>query len=306
MFNILICDDIAQEGIDIFNREKIFNIIIKTKLSIKELKSQICNVDGCIVRSQTRITKDVIEAAKKLKVIGRAGVGCDNIDMDAASEKGIVIINTPNSSTIAAAEHTFALLLALARNIPIADASIKMGKWERKDFMGIELHNKTLGIIGLGRIGKEVAIRALGFGMHVLAYDPLVKGCDIMDVKLTTLDDLLAHSDMITLHMPLMPNNNYELGTAELAKTKKGVLIINCARGGLIDETALAKAIQSGWVAGAALDVFEHEPPQDSLLFHLPSVILTPHLGGSTKEAQIAVSVDIAQSIVDYLQKSVY
>ncbi len=302
-FKILICDDLASEGLTLFNNEKNLNVFIKTKLPLEELKREIADCDACVVRSGTQLTKEVIEAAQKLKVIGRAGVGLDNVDVEAASKKGIVVINTPGGNTISAAEHTFCLLMALARNIPQADSSMKKGEWERKKFTGVELYDKVLGVLGLGRIGTEVAKRAQSFGMRVLAYDPYlrVERANQLGVELVTLDAILAQSDFMTLHMPLSTDNKYIIGESELGKVKKGVRIINCARGGLIDEAALAKAIQSGRVAGAALDVFESEPPKNSALLNLPSVIATPHLGASTEEAQIAVAVDVAQSIVDFL-----
>ena len=302
-FKILICDDLSSEGLNLFNKEKNMSVSVKTKLPLEELKKEIADCDACVVRSATKLTREVIEAAKNLKVIGRAGVGLDNVDVEAASKKGIIVMNTPGGNTISAAEHTLSLMMAMARNIPMADASTKRGEWERKKFMGVELYEKTLGIMGLGRIGTEVAKRAQSFGMRVIAYDPYlrVEKANQIGVEIVTLDALLSQADYITLHMPLSADNKYLIGEAALEKVKKGVRFINCARGGLIDEAALAKAIQSGKVAGAALDVFENEPPKNSPLLTLPSVILTPHLGASTEEAQIAVAVDVAQSIVDYL-----
>ncbi len=302
-FKVLVCDDLAGEGLELFKKEKAMNVSVKLKLPLEELKKQIADADACVVRSGTQITAEVIAAAKDLKVIGRAGVGLDNVDVEAASKRGIVVINTPGGNTISAAEHTLCLLMASARNIPQADASVKRGEWERKKFTGIELYEKTLGVMGLGRIGTEVAKRAQSFGMRVLAYDPFLRSerAVQLGVELVTKDDLLAQSDFITLHMPLSADNKYIIGAAELEKTKKGVRIVNCARGGLIDEAALAKAIQSGRVAGAALDVFESEPPKNSVLVTMPQVVTTPHLGASTEEAQIAVAVDVAQSLVDFL-----
>jgi D-3-phosphoglycerate dehydrogenase len=300
---ILICDDLAQEGLSLFQKEKRFEVLVKTKLSMEELKKQIADCDACIVRSGTQLTKEVIEAAKKLKVIGRAGVGLDNVDVETASKKGIVVINTPGGNTVSAAEHTFCMILALARNIPQADASMKRGEWERKKFTGVELYDKTLGIMGLGRIGTEVAKRAQGFGMRVIAFDPYLRADKAVQigVELVPVDRLLAESDFLTLHMPLSADSKSIIGEKELSQMKKGVRLVNCARGGLIDEAALAKAIQSGRIGGAALDVFETEPPKNNGLLGLPNVIATPHLGASTEEAQIAVSVDVAQSVSDYL-----
>ena len=302
-FKILICDDIAVEGMSIFQKEKNLNVVVKTKLPVDALKKEIADADACVVRSGTQLTKEIIEVSQKLKVIGRAGVGLDNVDVEAASKKGIVVINTPGGNTISAAEHTFCLLMALARNIPQADTSVKKGEWERKKFTGVQLLEKTLGVVGLGRIGTEVARRAQSFGMKVLAYDPFLRAEKALQigVELMSMDELLSRADFLTLHMPLSADNKYIIGEDELKKVKKGVRIINCARGGLIDETALAKAIQAGHVAGAALDVFESEPPKNGALLGLPQVIATPHLGASTEEAQIAVSVDVAQSIVDFL-----
>lgn len=303
-FKILICDDLSEEGLCVFKQEKNLDVQVKLKLPLDQLKKEIEDADACVVRSGTQITKEVIEASKKLKVIGRAGVGLDNVDVEAASKKGIVVINTPGGNTISAAEQTFCLLMATARNVAQANASMRKGEWERKKFTGVELYEKTLGVMGLGRIGTEVAKRAQSFGMRVLAYDPFLRKEKALQigVEQVTLDELLTQSDFITLHMPLSADNKYILGEAEIAKTKKGVRIVNCARGGLIDEVALAKAIQKGHVAGAGLDVFESEPPKNTELVQLPQVVSTPHLGASTEEAQIAVAVDVAQSIVDYLK----
>ncbi|OGW90726.1 MAG: phosphoglycerate dehydrogenase [Omnitrophica bacterium RIFCSPHIGHO2_02_FULL_63_14] len=302
-FKILVCDDIAKEGLEIFAREKDMAVTVKTKQSLEELKAAIADADAAVVRSGTQLTAEVLSAARKLRVIGRAGVGLDNVDVEAASKKGVVVINTPGGNTTSAAEHTFCLLMALARNIPQADASMRRGEWERKKFTGVELYGKTLGVMGLGRIGSEVAKRAAAFGMRTVAYDPYLRSekAGQIGVELVDMAKLLSLSDFITLHMPLSTDNKYILGEAELKKLKKGVRIINCARGGLIDEKALARAVQAGHVAGAALDVFENEPPKGSPFLALPQVILTPHLGASTEEAQIAVAVDVAVSIVDYL-----
>ncbi len=302
-YKILVCDDLAAEGLELFRKEKNMEVVVKTKLPLEELKKEVADCDACVVRSGTQLTREVIEASGRLRVIGRAGVGLDNVDVDAASKKGIAVINTPAGNTISAAEQTLCLMMSLARNIAQADASMKKGEWERKKFMGVELYDKTLGILGLGRIGTEVAKRAQSFGMRVVAYDPFlrVEKAKQLGAELLSLEELLACSDFITLHMPLSPDSKFIIGEKELEKVKKGVRIINCARGGLIDEKALGKALQSGRVAGAALDVFEKEPPKDSPLIGFPNVIATPHLGASTEEAQIAVSVDVAQSIVDFL-----
>lgn len=300
---ILICDDLAAEGLSIFQKDKNLSVHIKTKLSLAELKKEIADADACVVRSGTQITQEVILAAQRLKVIGRAGVGLDNVDVETASKKGIVVINTPGGNTISAAEHTFSLLMALARNIPQADVSMKKSEWDRKRFIGVQLYEKTLGVMGLGRIGTEVAKRAQAFGMSVIAYDPYlrIEKAQQLGVGFVTIDELLERSDFITLHMPLSADNKYILGEKELAKVKKGVRIVNCARGGLIDENALLKALKAGRVAAAALDVFETEPPKNRELVEQPCVIATPHLGAQTEEAQIAVAVDVAQCIADYL-----
>ncbi len=303
-YKILICDDLAEEGLKIFRDQKNCEVLVKTKQPLEELKKLIADADACVVRSGTQITAEVIAAAKQLKVIGRAGVGLDNVDLEAASKRGIVVINTPGGNTISAAELAFCLLLAMARNIPEASNSVKRGEWERKKFTGVELDGKTLGILGLGRIGTEVAKRAQAFRMRVVAYDPFLRADKAMQmgVEALPLEDVLKVSDFMTLHLPLSAENKHMLGEKQFQMMKKGVRIVNCARGGLIDEKALAKAIQAGQVGGAALDVFESEPPAKDLeLLKLPQVIATPHQGASTEEAQVAVAVDVAQSILDYL-----
>lgn len=302
-FKVLICDDLSEEGLSIFRKEKNLSVHIKLKLKLEDLKKEIADADACVVRSGTQLTREVIEAAPKLKVIGRAGVGLDNVDLETASKKGIVVINTPGGNTISAAEHTFCLLMAMARNIPQANESMRRGEWERKKFTGNELYDKTLGIAGLGRIGTEVAKRAQAFGMRVIAYDPFLRAekAQQIGVEVVTLDTLYTESDFITLHMPLTAENRNMIGEKELLKMKKTVRIVNCARGGLIDEKALAKAATEGRIAGAAIDVFEEEPPKNNPLIGIPQIITTPHLGASTEEAQVAVAVDVAQSIVDFL-----
>lgn len=303
-YKVLVCDDLSEEGLKVFRDQKNCELLIKLKQPLDELKKNIADADACVVRSGTQITREVIEAAKKLKVIGRAGVGLDNVDVDAASKRGIVVVNTPGGNTISAAELAFCLLMAMARNIPEANNSVKRGEWERKKFTGVELYEKTLGILGLGRIGTEVAKRAQSFGMRVLAFDPFLRAEKALQigVEAVSLDEILKRSDFLTLHLPLTAENKNMLGAAQFQKMKKGVRIVNCARGGLIDEKALAEAIKAGQVAGAALDVFEAEPPPKDLeLLKLPQIVVTPHQGASTEEAQIAVAVDVAQSIIDYL-----
>lgn len=302
VIKVLVCDDLAGEGLALFRGNKHFEVVVKTKLPTDQLKKEIADVEACVVRSGTQLTAEIIAAAHKLKVIGRAGVGLDNVDVEAASKKGIVVINTPGGNTISAAEHTFCLLMALARNIPQADASMRKGEWERRKFTGVELYEKTLGVLGLGRIGTEVAKRAQAFGMHVIATDPFlrVEKANQIGVEIVALEELLRRSDFLTLHMPLTAENRNMIGEKELATMKKGARIVNCARGGLIDEVALAKAVQNGHVGGAALDVFEKEPPKNNPLIDLPQVITTPHLGAATEEAQIAVAVDVVQCILDF------
>ena len=302
-FKVLICDSLADEGMELFRGQKAIETVVKTKLPLEELKAQIKDADACIVRSGTRLTKEAIQAATRLKVIGRAGVGLDNVDVEEASKRGIIVMNTPGGNTISAAEHTLSLLMAIARNIPQADQSLRKGEWERNKFIGVELYKKTLGILGLGRIGTEVAKRAQSFEMRVIAYDPYLRPEKIshLNIEQVSLDDLFKQSDFLTLHMPLTPDTRNIIDERRLKMMKKGVRIVNCARGGLIDEKALAIAIKSGHVAGAGIDVFEEEPPKNSPLIGLPSVVATPHLGASTQEAQVAVSVDVVQSVLDFL-----
>ena len=298
---ILISDPLAEEGIKILEKEKDFKVDVKPKLPPAELKEIIKNYDAIIVRSGTKVTQDIISNAKKLKIIGRAGVGLDNVDVNAASKKGIIVMNAPAGNTISTAEHTMSMILALSRNIPQAYASMKQGKWDRKKFMGTELYNKILGIIGFGRIGAEVAKRAFSFKMKVLAYDPYLskEKAKKMDVELVDFKILLRKSDYITVHTPLTAETKHFIGKSEFKIMKNGVRIVNCARGGIIDEKALDEAMESGKVSGAALDVYEKEPPTDNPLLKRPNVITTPHLGASTEEAQVNVAIDIAESVRD-------
>ncbi len=301
---ILVSDPLSEEGLEILKKEKSFQVDVKTKLTPEELKKIIKDYDALIVRSGTKVTKEIIQAADNLKVVGRAGVGVDNVDVDAASQKGVIVMNTPEGNTISTAEHTMSLIMALSRNIPQACFSLKHEKkWDRKSFTGVELYTKVLGIVGLGRVGREVAKRCLSFGMKILAYDPFLPAqkAKEMDVELVALDKLFAESDYITLHVPLTDETRHIISEKEIAKMKKGVRIINCARGGIVDEKALAEAIKSGKVAGAALDVFEEEPPVSSPLMELGNVITTPHLGASTEEAQTNVAIDIARQVSDVL-----
>ncbi|CUS79337.1 D-3-phosphoglycerate dehydrogenase [Candidatus Kryptobacter tengchongensis] len=303
---ILITDPIEESCVNILKSEG-FTVDLKPGITKDEIKRIINDYVALIVRSGTRVTADIINEAKNLKIIGRAGAGVDNIDVDAATRRGIIVMNTPGGNTISTAEHTMSLILALARNIPQACEDLKSGNWNRKKFIGVELYGKTIGIIGLGRIGREVAIRCKAFGMNVIGYDPVVSSevARKFGVELVAeLDEIYRRSDFITVHVPLNEETRGMIGKNELLKCKRGVRIINCARGGIIDEMALLEAIESGHVAGAALDVFSEEPPpKDHPLIKHPKVIVTPHLGAATEEAQEKVAVQIAQQIVDALKE---
>ncbi|MFL6521724.1 MAG: phosphoglycerate dehydrogenase [Chthoniobacterales bacterium] len=298
---ILIADSISQRGVDEMTRDGALDVSIQTGLSETELVGIVPQFSGIVVRSQTKITGPIINAATNLRAIGRAGVGVDNVDVEAATRRGVIVMNAPGGNTISTAEHAFSLLLCVARKIPQADALLRGGKWDRKNLEGVELFNKTLGIIGMGRIGSELSRRAIAFGMRVVAFDPYLSATRARTLQvelMDELDDLLAAADFITLHTPLTPETHHLLGSARFAKTKRGVRVINCARGGLIDEASLAEALRSGQIAAAALDVFETEPlPSNSPLRDVPNLVLTPHLGASTAEAQESVGIEIAQSI---------
>ncbi|HID12064.1 MAG TPA: phosphoglycerate dehydrogenase [Candidatus Latescibacteria bacterium] len=300
---ILVTDSVAPEGVRIL-REAGFEVEERGKLPPGELKALIPTFEGLIVRSATKVSADAIEAARCLKAIGRAGAGVDTIDVEAATRRGIVVMNTPGGNTISTAEHTFSLLLALSRNIPQANASVKRGEWDRKRYIGVEVMGKTLGIIGVGRVGREVALRARAFGMRVLGYDPYVT-LDVASkagVELVDLERLLTESDYISVHTPKTENTYHMLSYRELERCKRGVRMINCARGGIVDEEALLGALESGRVAGVALDVYEQEPPQNRALVEHPNVICTPHLGASTVEAQVNVAVQIARQMVEFFR----
>ncbi len=302
-FKILVSDKLSEEGLSILKAEPRFTVDVKTKLPPEELKKIIGDYDAIAIRSGTKLTADIIACTKKMKVIGRAGVGVDNVDVEAASKKGIIVMNTPLGNTMSTAEQTFSLLLALSRSIPQAAQSIKEGKWERSKFMGVELYSKTLGIVGLGRIGSEVAKRANAFGMKVLAFDPYLNEQKAKEINVApvTLDELFKNSDYITVHTPLVDETRHIISKEAFAKMKPGVRIINCARGGIVDEAALNDAIKEGKVAGAALDVFEQEPPTNNPLVGLANVVATPHLGASTEEAQVNVAIEVARQISDAL-----
>lgn len=302
MMNILVADRISNEGLDILNRAGA-EVDIKLGLEPEELRSIISGYDVLIVRSRTKVTAEVIKAGKKLKIIARAGAGIDNIDVNEATEQGILVVNAPTSNTIAVAEHVFGLILALARHIPQAHYMLKSGVWAKTEFMGTELRGKTLGIIGLGKIGTEVAKRAKAFEMKVIAHDPFVSVdyAHNLQVELVSLKKLLRESDFITLHSALTASTRGLIGAKEIALVKPTVRIINCARGELIDEEALAKAIEEKKIAGAAVDVYCKEPTTDCVLFKCENIIHTPHIAASTTEAQSLVATTVAEQIVDVL-----
>ncbi len=298
---VLVSDPLAEEGLAILR--PVVDVDVKTGLKEDELCKIIGDYDALLVRSGTDVNAKVIEAGSRLKFIGRAGVGVDNIDVDAATRKGIIVANAPEGNTLAATEHTMAMMQALARNIPQASASLKKGEWKRNKFMGVELNEKTLGIVGFGRIGREVAKRAQAMDMKCVAYDPFItkERAAQLGVEMMTMADLFTVADVITVHTPLIPETTHVINEKSIATMKDGVRIINCARGGIIDEKALYDAVKSGKVAGAALDVFEEEPPTSSPLLTLENIIVTPHLGASTVEAQLNVAVSVAKQCIEVL-----
>ena len=301
---VLVSDKLSETAVQIFRDRGIDVDLMPDVGKDKEKLAEIIgNYDGLAIRSATKVTEKILEKADKLKVIGRAGIGTDNIDKEAASKKGVIVMNTPFGNMITTAEHAIAMMFAVARQIPEANASTHAGKWEKSKFMGVELTNKTLGVIGAGNIGGIVCDRAQGLKMKVIAYDPYLgqEKADKMGVEKVELDELLARADFITLHVPLTDQTRNILSRENLAKTKKGVRIVNCARGGLVDEEALAELIKSGHVAGAAFDVFSEEPAKENPLFGLPNVVCTPHLGAATTEAQENVALQVAEQISNYL-----
>ncbi|MEN6357788.1 MAG: phosphoglycerate dehydrogenase [Armatimonadota bacterium] len=303
MPKVLVSDKLAKEGIDIL--KQVADVDVNTGLSEDELCKIIGEYDGLVIRSGTTVTAKILESAKKLKIIGRAGVGVDNVDVPVATEKGVIVVNSPGGNTIAAAELTVAMLLALSRNIPQAYCSMSGKEWNRSKYVGNEVYKKTLGILGLGKIGQEVAKRCRSFGMQVIAYDPFIsaEAAESLGAELVELNDCLKRSDYITLHLPKNKDTLGMIGTKQFEMMKDGVRIINCARGGIIDDAALAEALKSGKCSGAALDVYVSEPPDFSNeLFSMPNVVTTPHLGASTKEAQTNVAIDVAEQIVDVFQ----
>ncbi len=299
---VLISDKLSPAAVEIFKRRGI-EVDLRPGLAPAELRAIIGEYDGLAIRSATKVTKELLEAAPKLRVVGRAGIGVDNVDVKSATARGVVVMNTPNGNAITTAEHAIGMMFALARQIPEASSSTRAGKWEKNRFMGVELTGKTLGLIGCGNIGSIVAERAVGLHMRVVAYDPYLTEKRAVDlgVEKVELAELLARADIITLHTPLTDATRNILGREALAACKRGVRLMNCARGGLVDEAALAEALKSGQVAGAALDVFETEPATASPLFELENVVCTPHLGAATLEAQENVALQVAEQMSDFL-----
>ncbi len=300
---ILVSDPISDKGVELLKGNPAFQVDKKTGLKEDELCAIIGEYEALVVRSQTKVTKKVLDAAQKLKIIGRAGVGVDNVDVEAATRRGIIVMNTPGGNTISTAEHAFSMMMAMARKIPQAHASMKAGKWDRKSFEGTELHNKTLGVVGMGRIGSEVAKRAVAFGMRVLAYDPFLSPsrAKALQVEVVELEQIWRAADFITVHVPVTEQTKGMINKDTIALMKKGVRLVNCARGGIIVEADLLEAIKAGQVAAAALDVYEKEPPTGNPLLELDNVVFTPHLGASTQEAQESVGTEIAEQIAEAL-----
>lgn len=304
-FRVLVSDEMSESGLAALRGSDAIEVDLRTNLSREELVAVIPDYHALLVRSATKVTAEVLAAAAKLIVVGRAGVGVDNIDLDAATNAGVIVVNAPTGNVVAAGEHTIAMLMSLARMIPQADAHVRQQLWKKSLFTGVEVRGKTLGIVGMGRIAQEVAERAKGLGMQILAFDPYVteEYAAQRGVTLASLDDLLSRSDFVTVHVPLNDATRHMIGPDQLARMKPGSRLLNVARGGIIDEDALVAAVKSGHLAGAAIDVFEQEPlPADSPLRTLPQIILTPHLGGSTVEAQEKVAADVAQQVLDVLE----
>jgi D-3-phosphoglycerate dehydrogenase / 2-oxoglutarate reductase len=304
---IVIAEKISSSAVKMLRQEPGWRVVTHDQVEPGRLAEHVADADALIVRSAVHADAALLDRARRLRVIGRAGVGVDNVDLDAATKRGICVMNTPGANAVAVAEHTIGLMLAMARSIPRADSSLRQGRWDKKSLEGTELRNKTLGIFGLGRIGMEVARRAQAFGMTVMAHDPYVTPAVAAEkgIAIVTADELYAATDYITLHVGLTPQTAGMINSASIAKMKEGVRLVNCARGELVDEAALADALQSEHVAGAAIDVFQEEPPTHSPLLALPNAILTPHIAGSTKEAQEAIGVQIAQQVKEYLKKGV-
>ncbi len=303
MKRVLVSDNLGEIGVRMFQEQEGIEVDVKTGLPPEELKAVIGGYDALVIRSATKVTESLLEAAGRLKVVGRAGIGLDNVDIPAATKRGVVVMNTPGGNVVTTAEHAIAMMMALTRNIPQGTASLKAGRWEKKNLQGKEIFNKVLGVIGYGKIGSIVADRARGLRMQVIVYDPFVTPEQIQKAgcEAVSLDALYARADYITVHVPKFKETEGLIGKAAFDRMKDGVRLINCARGGIVKEADLCDAIKSGKVAGAALDVFEKEPPGNSPLFELDQVICTPHLGASTQEAQTNVAVAVAEQIIDYL-----
>ncbi len=299
---VLVAEQVAEAGIDLL-RSAGFEVVVDTGLDSAALEERIGDYDALVVRSATQVNADLLERSQRLQVVGRAGIGVDNIDVDAATRRGVLVVNSPASNVIAAAEHTMALMLSLARNVPQADHSMRDGRWERGAYTGVQLRGKTLAVIGLGKVGSEVVRRANSFEMRVIGHDPFVSEeyARRIDVELVSMEEMLAQADFLTIHVPLTAGTKTLIGPAELAKMKPGVRIINAARGGIVDEQGLLDAVSSGRVGGAAVDTFSVEPATDTPLLENDRIIVTPHLGASTQEAQEQVSVDVAEQIIDVL-----
>ena len=303
MDKVLVADTVAREGVDILRRAA--QVDVNDKITAEELRAAIPDYAALIVRSRTQVTAPIIEAGTRLRVIGRAGVGLDNIDTEAAAKRGVQVINSPLSASVAVAEHTLGMMLALARFIPQSDASLKRGEWAKSKYLGVELNGKTLGLVGIGRIGSIVATRAIAFGMRVLAFDPYVtvERAQQLGVTLSgSLDEVLAQSDFVSIHTPLIPETRGMIGAAQIGKMKRNARMVFCARGGVVDENALLDALNQNVIAGAALDVFENEPPGENPLLKHPRVVVTPHLGAMTEEAQTKAAMDIAEQTLKILQ----
>ncbi len=304
---VLISDNLGEAGVDLFEKETGIDVDVKTGLSPDELKSIIQDYDALVIRSATKVTKDLLNSAQNLKVVGRAGIGLDNVDIPAATKKGVVVMNTPGGNVVTTAEHTIALMMSLTRNIPRGTASLKAGRWDKKNLQGREIMNKILGVIGFGKIGAVVAERARGLKMRIMVYDPVIppETIEKKGFEPVSLETLYRQADYITVHVPKSKNTLGMLNAVAFEKMKPGVMLINCARGGIVDEAALKDALESGKIAGAALDVFETEPPpEDHPLLSFDNVVATPHLGASTIEAQTNVAVAVAQQIIEYLKNN--
>jgi D-3-phosphoglycerate dehydrogenase len=296
---ILIADPLEKSGIDIL-RSAGAEVTVVESADRPRLKELIADADALVVRSATKVTRELLAAAPKLKVVGRAGIGVDNVDVPAATELGVLVVNAPTANVMSAVEHTFALLLALARHIPAADASMKRGEWDRKTFKGVELQGKTLGLVGFGKIGQRVGARARAFEMEVIFVDPAIDAARgrQLGAEKVTVDELVERADVVSFHCPLNPGTRGILGAERIARLRKGALVVNCGRGGVVDETALLAALESGHLAGAALDVYEQEPPNRPELARHPRVVATPHIGAQTDEAQERIAVETANMVI--------